>query len=1178
MNKFIIIDHSLANLQGHHYECSVSVAEAAARLGYEPIIVANRSFSQELHPANIKIIPAFEMDWLGNEIQSQDVPTWQHYLQLSAEFLKNDPLQNFQERINSFIKFKFIYLSVTQPQLQIFLEKVVGSLSRLRGWTEEDIENLRSLPFANTFWGLFKIIWGSVRLILKILATILNKIFQKLFTFKPSSFRETLSQVLQQIKVTSKDHILIHTLSIEQVEELFYFLESSDRTYLPHYHILLRRDIEDPLVLEAKGMGLKACLNRFYESELWSKFVMFYTDTEDLVQRHNTLSSIQFIQLAIPFRQEKLREFSEKRDPNKPIHLVYLGDARPEKGYHYLPDLVEKLWEDYIHNRKVKFTIQSNFNIAGGELGILEARLKLEQYPSSQISLIKNPMTADDYYQLLVDADIVILPYDSKSYQVRTSGVLTESLAAGKPVVVPANTWLSKQVDSSRAGIYEHPDEIASAVIKILEDFEQFSEAAYQYRLSWQEKNSPDALVKCLIQEKTFTSLDNEVKSEFLQQEKKIPKILFICEGDALLEKSQTGLLSWQHLNYLSRCGYQVYGLFFPKNKVYTDEQFDSFFAQVKEVIQTLPLIQTWILKPNSSTSICSGINCQKYIRDLQENKTSLIRDLVECSHFDIPDSLIKFLQVKKIDVVFLNSVIGYHLIEKLALEKTPLICEMPQLYSHYYALSNHRYLDEEEFELECQLLGKCTVILAHNSHEGEKIRELIHGSLIYSLQNYHEIMNKALTSILGDNVLNIDEFNRQKKVAVLYPWGDILERKSGASQRSSLLIDYLKNHNYLIWVLTVGEEKNFWQDNIHYSYYEQDFSNFPLVKQVYYDAYKSWSASLDLDLSLSQQRNFIENEDIYENWLPWIYYQFRFDTAFINWIEKVTDWADVVILEYPFWATIVGSICQRKNIKLLITAHDILAKQLKENSLIGKIALAEEINGLKQADYVIAVSEADQVFFSQYGLKVQCIPHAINLAQIDQVPSEQAISLNEQHRVLAKESFCLFVGSKHPPNIKAVAFIRHLAESYSQSSTKISVDFVVVGNCCEPEEADNFKALGKVDNQTLIQLYQQATLFISPLLSGTGMSVKIIEAMAYGKVILGTSVAFRGYPVESGVNCIICDDLTEYTRIIFDLSKQPEKIKEIGKKAREFAEAYDYLRLYRLYKELIEAEPRVLK
>ncbi|GBF82290.1 glycosyltransferase [Aphanothece sacrum] len=49
-------------------------------------------------------------------------------------------------------------------------------------------------------------------------------------------------------------------------------------------------------------------------------------------------------------------------------------------------------------------------------------------------------------------------------------------------------------------------------------------------------------------------------------------------------------------------------------------------------------------------------------------------------------------------------------------------------------------------------------------------------------------------------------------------------------------------------------------------------------------------------------------------------------------------------------------------------------------------------------------------------------------------------------------------------------------------------------------------------------------------------------EVMAYGKVILGTTVAFRGYPVASGKEGIICDRLDEYPSLIAQLLNNPKK------------------------------------
>ena len=129
---------------------------------------------------------------------------------------------------------------------------------------------------------------------------------------------------------------------------------------------------------------------------------------------------------------------------------------------------------------------------------------------------------------------------------------------------------------------------------------------------------------------------------------------------------------------------------------------------------------------------------------------------------------------------------------------------------------------------------------------------------------------------------------------------------------------------------------------------------------------------------------------------------------------------------------------------------------------------------------------------------------------------------------------------------------------------------FVIVGGCWPIEQEGNFISLGKVSDELLTYLYQRATLVLSPLSSGTGMSVKTIEAMAYGKVILGTSVGFRGYPVESGVNCVVCDNLDDYPEKIGHLIQQPEVLNRIGQQAKEFAQDYDYHLLYKTYLDLI--------
>ena len=171
----------------------------------------------------------------------------------------------------------------------------------MSNWIQEDIKLLRSIPLSNTLWGLFKIIWGLIRYILVIFSKKINQALIKLLTPKTKSFKESLSQVLEEIKFSSDDEIFIHTIGIYQVEQVYHYLVDRDLSKMPRFHVLLRRDIDDPLVAYAPEMGLKAIFDNCYNSQLWPDKIQFYTDTDELIQRYNSLSEVKSQKIPIPY-------------------------------------------------------------------------------------------------------------------------------------------------------------------------------------------------------------------------------------------------------------------------------------------------------------------------------------------------------------------------------------------------------------------------------------------------------------------------------------------------------------------------------------------------------------------------------------------------------------------------------------------------------------------------------------------------------------------------------------------------------------------------------------------------------------------------------------------------------------------------------------------------------------
>jgi glycosyltransferase involved in cell wall biosynthesis len=87
------------------------------------------------------------------------------------------------------------------------------------------------------------------------------------------------------------------------------------------------------------------------------------------------------------------------------------------------------------------------------------------------------------------------------------------------------------------------------------------------------------------------------------------------------------------------------------------------------------------------------------------------------------------------------------------------------------------------------------------------------------------------------------------------------------------------------------------------------------------------------------------------------------------------------------------------------------------------------------------------------------------------------------------------------------------------------------------------------------VEFMNSKAIMIVPLLSGSGMRVKIIEGMAMQKCIIATTMAAEGINCKNGVDILIADTPDEFYRSILQCITQPNKWLEIGKNARKTAE-----------------------
>lgn len=104
----------------------------------------------------------------------------------------------------------------------------------------------------------------------------------------------------------------------------------------------------------------------------------------------------------------------------------------------------------------------------------------------------------------------------------------------------------------------------------------------------------------------------------------------------------------------------------------------------------------------------------------------------------------------------------------------------------------------------------------------------------------------------------------------------------------------------------------------------------------------------------------------------------------------------------------------------------------------------------------------------------------------------------------------------------------------------------------------DNIKQMN-IDGVIMIGEVEDATSFVKqhdisivPLLSGSGMRAKIIEAMALGKVVVTTSMGLEGIEAKDNYDVCIADSPEEFISIIKHLMANPNERIQIGLNAQK--------------------------
>ncbi len=222
-------------------------------------------------------------------------------------------------------------------------------------------------------------------------------------------------------------------------------------------------------------------------------------------------------------------------------------------------------------------------------------------------------------------------------------------------------------------------------------------------------------------------------------------------------------------------------------------------------------------------------------------------------------------------------------------------------------------------------------------------------------------------------------------------------------------------------------------------------------------------------------------------------------------------------------------------------TKHNIFKRwYLKNTAMNMKYYETTHINDF---DVVFPKTDVDAQCFKKLGCKKPCIGVPIGFDSIEQLPE-----------VNVQENTLFHIGSMNWfPNIQGIKwFLNEVWQEIQKLSP--SLQLYLAGRNMPPAlsniQMDNVHIVGEVFDSTTFMLSKQ--IMVVPLLSGSGIRVKILEAMCLGKPVVATSIAAEGIMYEDKKNILIANTPKEFALCIKRLTEDKDFCKQIGQNAAE--------------------------
>ena len=295
----------------------------------------------------------------------------------------------------------------------------------------------------------------------------------------PRYFKSFYFEVIN-CKLDKNDHIFVQSCRRKDISCIYFF--SNIESSFPKIHLR---------VFFPPRKKFKSFFFYLFKIEkfITEKKIFLYTEHGYKYQLiGKEMNSNEFLHKAIP-----IFSFSERFFNEPDLTIGFVGQARKDKGFHLLPELISRLESKKINlNYLIQFTSTTDMKYYEDQLFNLAKN-------NTRIKIVNKYCDYKEYRNILKKIDIMPILHDKMHLTIGNSSVIYSCITNEIPVVIPENCMHLKQILTFKS--YEEAKDLENFVEKIIlisNNFTFYLKEAKKLAINFKNTINDSALIKNL--------------------------------------------------------------------------------------------------------------------------------------------------------------------------------------------------------------------------------------------------------------------------------------------------------------------------------------------------------------------------------------------------------------------------------------------------------------------------------------------------------------------------------------------------------------------------------------------------------------------------------------------------------------------------------------------------------